>query len=42
VRDHRGYGWAGTAEHTSFDECLFCDALAAATERLLRRRQPHD
>ena len=38
VRHHRRYGWAGTAEHTPYDECVFCEALAAATDRLLRRR----
>jgi hypothetical protein len=37
VENHRRHGWAGTAEHTPYDECVFCEALAAATELLLRR-----
>jgi hypothetical protein len=32
---HRRHDWAGTSEHTNYDECVFCDALAEATRRLL-------
>jgi len=38
VRGHRRHGWAGTAEHTPYDECVFCEALLVATEHLLRDR----
>jgi hypothetical protein len=30
---HRRHDWAGTSEHTNYDECVFCDALAEATRR---------
>jgi hypothetical protein len=36
VANHHRHGWLGTAEHTSYDECVFCEALSAATELLLR------
>jgi hypothetical protein len=35
VRDHARYDWLGTAEHSTWDECVFCDTLTAATALLL-------
>jgi hypothetical protein len=37
IRDHRRYDWLGAAEHAPYDGCVFCDVLAAATDRLLRQ-----
>jgi hypothetical protein len=36
VRDHSRHGWAGTAEHTAYDECVFCEVVLTATQRLLQ------
>jgi hypothetical protein len=35
VRDHARYDWLGTAEHSAWDECVFCDTLTLATALLL-------
>jgi hypothetical protein len=37
---HRRHDWAGTSEHTNYDECVFCDALAEAMRRLLGAPEP--
>ena len=35
LRDHQRCDWLGTAEHSAWDECLFCDTLTAAAARVL-------
>jgi rubredoxin len=35
VGDHTRYDWLGTAEHSAWHECVFCDTLTAATALLL-------
>jgi hypothetical protein len=35
VRDHAQYRWLGAAEHSAWDECVFCDTLTAASAMLL-------
>jgi predicted DCC family thiol-disulfide oxidoreductase YuxK len=40
LANHRRHDWAGTSEHTNYDECVFCDALTEATRRLLSAPEP--
>jgi hypothetical protein len=42
LANHRRHDWAGTSEHTNYDECVFCDALTEATRRLLSAPEPRN
>jgi hypothetical protein len=41
IARHHQRRWLGLAEHATWDECMFCDVLAAATAISLDARRSH-